>query len=353
MSLEVSPFNPAKLLFHTDKIRLMLAGQRVYPISVEIDLANVCNHACPWCNYNGFRQANWVSFPTPRIFSLIDELADCGVTSITFTGGGEPLVHSMAANVFHKTHERGIEFGLVTNGRKLEGAVLETLTPAKFVRVSLDAGTQQTHSLLHATSVPQFERILGNMTLLRRYAPTTTIGASFCVFDSNIGEIGLAAKRVRDTGANYLEVRPVFPTDWRGGGFANPLSESHVQAAREALDDAKATYDTDTFKVLGMIARFDQVFDKAKPYSRCQIGPLTTVINADGYIYHCCQQRGMADFRAGSVLEKPFADVWMDAAHKRMVDAIDVTKCPPCRYDGFNRLIEHAFEHDQMHRNFI
>ena len=351
--MEVSPFTPMKLLRHAADIEAMLRGDVVYPVSVEIDLANVCNHGCPWCSFNGFRQENWVKFPDARIITLLGELRDVGVKSITFTGGGEPLVHGMAADIFTTAHALGFQFGLVTNGRRLEGAVVDALTNATFVRVSMDAGTPQSHQLLHATATPEFTRILRNIRALREKAPHITIGASFCVFDVNLTEISEAARLVKGAGGNYLEVRPVFPTEWRGGGFANPLNAEHVAAARAELDAAKAQYDGDGFSVLGMISRFDQVFDRAKPYSKCQIGALTTVINADGYIYHCCQQRGMPNFRAGSVLNKPFKDVWMDAQYKVLIDGIDVAKCPPCRYDGYNALIEGAFQRDGMHAAFL
>lgn len=353
--LELTPFTPMKLLRHSDKVQRMLAGEVVYPIGVEIDLENRCNHHCSWCSYNGFRQENWVGFPGARILSLLDELADCGVKSVTFTGGGEPLVHQQAAEIFQRCADRGMQFGVVTNGRRLEGSVLPVLAAhATFVRVSLDAGTTQTHQLLHGTATPEYDRILRNLAALRKAAgDRLTLGASFCVFDVNRGEIGEAAERVKATGANYLEVRPVFPTEWRGGGFGNPLTSEYVEEARRNLQAAKDRHDGDRFRVIGMIQRFDQVFNKAKAYDACRIGPLTTVINADGYIYHCCQQRGMPAFRAGSVLEKPFKDVWMSAAHTQMIADIDIAQCPPCRYDGFNTLIQQAFLGDALHANFI
>lgn len=344
-----------KLLRHSDKVSAMLAGEVVYPISVEMDLSNVCNHNCPWCSYNGFRQENWVTFDGARVLSLLMELAEVGVKSVTFTGGGEPLVHKQAAEIFETCAHLGMQFGVVTNGRRLEGAVVDVLAKhATFVRVSLDAGTTQTHQMLHGTAMPEYTRILGNMTKLRKAAgDRLTIGASFCVFDVNRGEISRAAAKVKATGANYLEVRPVFPTEWRGGGFGNPLTGEYVEEARTNLQAAKDVYDGDGFRVIGMIQRFDQVFDKRKSYDTCRIGPLTTVINADGYIYHCCIQRGMPAFRAGSVLAQSFKDVWWNAQHQQMVADINVTKCPPCRYDGYNALIQEAFMGDALHANFI
>lgn len=353
--MELTPFTPMKLLKHSDKVEAMLRGAVVYPISVELDLSNICNHACPWCSYNGFRQENWKSWDGARVLTLLGELADVGVQSVTFTGGGEPLVHKQAAEVFQKAADLGLAFGLVTNGRRLEGPVVDILAQhATFVRVSLDAGRTQTHQLLHGTALPEYGRILTNMARLREAAgPRLTLGASFCVFDVNRSEISRAAERVKATGANYLEVRPVFPTEWRGGGFGNPLTADLVDDARAHLEAAKAAHDGDGFRVIGMIRRFEQVFDKSKPYGACRIGPLTTVINADGYLYHCCIQRGMPAFRAGSVLERPFKEVWWNAQHRQMVADIDIRQCPPCRYDGYNQLIEQAYMGDALHAKFI
>jgi radical SAM protein with 4Fe4S-binding SPASM domain len=177
-----------------------------------------------------------------------------------------------------------------------------------------------------------------------------TIGAAFCVFDVNVDEIETAAAKIVEARArNYLEVRPVFPTEWRGGGFARALSRSRTStgSAQARLDAARDA--ANSFQVIGMIQRFDALKGAERGFSACHIGPLTTVINADGYIYHCCIQRGMPNFRAGSVLEKPFKEVWWNAQHQQMVGAIDVSKCPPCRYDGYNRLIQEAFMGDALH----
>lgn len=355
-ALEITPFQPMKLLRHSDRIDAMLRGEVVYPVSVEFDLSNTCNHGCPWCSFNGFRQDNWVQFPKSRALALLEELAEVGVKSITFTGGGEPLTHKDAPLLFMQASLVGLEFGVVTNGRLLFGRARDYIAEfAKFCRVSLDAGTPQTHQLLHATPKPEFDIVLENLRKTREAAGdrALTLGASFCVFDCNVDEIETAAQLVKQTGANYLEVRPVFATEWRGGGFSRALSDANVERARAALAHAKATLDGDHFRVIGMISRFDQLQGAPKDFARCHIGPLTTVINADGYIYHCCQMRGLPNFRAGSVLEQSFKDVWWNDQHRAMVDAIDVTKCAPCRYQGYNRLVEQAFLQDGLHAAFV
>lgn len=355
--MDISPFQPQKLLFHRDRIEAMFRKELVYPISVEIDLSNVCPHDCPFCSFGtsasgGYRQQNWVTFPFPRILELLNELKACGVESVTFTGGGEPLIHKHAGSIFSHATSIGLKWGLVTNGLLLKGHVgLAVSTGATFVRVSLDAGSDETHMFTHGVKHPQYSQILVNMGNLRGRNRDLTIGASFCVMDQNFKEIYKAAKDVRDAGANYLEVRPTFPTDWRGDGWGNALSDP--EGAKVEVDHARLHLNSETFQVIGMRERFDAVAAPQKRYGQCRIGPLTTVIGADGRLWHCCVQRGQPFFELGSVADRPFAEVWREIFAKRDDTKIDVTQCPRCRYDGYNELLEKAVLADSMHLSFV
>jgi cyclic pyranopterin phosphate synthase len=359
--MTITPFQSQKLLFHRTRIDAMLRGELVFPVSVEIDLSNVCNHDCPFCSFGtkasqGYRYQNWVTFPYPRITTLLDELKACGVESVTFTGGGEPLMHKQALQVFRHATEIGLQWGLVTNGALLVGEVVPTIADgATFVRISLDAGSDETHQQTHGVKHAQYSTILRNMGNLRlaTRGRAMTIGASFCVMDRNLKEIYKAAKDVRDAGANYLEVRPTFPTEWRGDGWAQALSDA--EAAKTETDHARMHLNSPTFSVIGMTERFDNAAAEkpVKAYSTCRIGPLTTVIGADGRLWHCCIQRGQSFFELGTVLDKPFAEVWEGIHQKRDASKIDVNRCPRCRYDGYNEILEHAVLADGMHRSFV
>lgn len=360
----ITPFQPLKLLRHAPKVEAMLRGDLVYPISVELDLSNVCPHDCPFCSFgtsssNGYRQQNWQTFPFPRILRLIDELVDCGVQSVTFTGGGEPLVHPKAGEIFAYVTElaqrwsQPIQWGLVTNGLLLDRYADIIARGATFVRVSLDAGTPETHAFTHGLPKGQLQylKILQNIRALRDQSMDLTIGASFCVMDQNFKEIYKAAKDVKAAGANYLEVRPTFPTDWRGDGWGSALSDP--DAAKVEVDHARLHVNSPTFQVIGMTERFDALASPQKKYGQCRIGPLMTVIGATGEVWHCCVQRGQAFFKLGSILETDFKTFWADLHAKRDASKIDVSQCPRCRYDGFNELIERAFVNDGMHANFV
>lgn len=355
--IEITPFSPLKLLTHRDKISTMLSGGFVYPVSVEFDLSNTCPHDCPFCSFGtsqsqGYRQQNWVQFPTDRALTLLDELAACGVKSVTFTGGGEPLIHKAAAAILERAHANGLEFGVVTNGFALKGSAQDVIARhAKFVRVSLDAGTAETHRFTHGTATDQFHAIIANLAATRAKSPTLTIGASFCVMDQNWKEIYAAAKLVKDAGGNYLEVRPVYPTDWRGDGFVPDLT--HVEEARTEILHARAHLDGDGFRVIGMVDRFERVAAPEKQFSKCRTGSLSTVIGADGRIWWCCVQRGQEFFNTASVLHQSFNKAWREAMDRKMSEHIDLANCPRCRYDSLNVVIEQAVMFDGLHANFF
>lgn len=352
------PFNPLKLLVHADRVRALVRGELVYPVSVELDLSLKCNHACEWCSFDGWRHANWIDFPAPRVLSLLHELKDVGVLAVTLTGGGEPLVHKQAPEVMRTLTDLGIQWGVVTNGFMVRGERAELMAAhATFVRVSLDAGTTETHQRLHQAPHPQYEQILRNMARLReRAGRRLTIGASMCIFDSNVQEIQLAAQRLKEIGADYVEVRPVYPTTWRGGRQDDSgLSDSNVDEAKGNIVAAKHLYEDETFRVIGMVDRFDavQAFRHRDFYDKCRITHLSTVISSDGHVYACCVHRGLKAFSAGSVLSKSFREVWDSEQHEQMVESIDIDRCPKCRYVGLNSAIQHAFVKDGMHANFI
>lgn len=366
--MDITPFAPLKILKHAPKVEAMLRGELVYPVAVEIDLSNVCPHDCPFCSFGtsssqGYRQQNWVTFPPERMLTLLDELAVCGVESVTFTGGGEPLVHRQAASIFEKASML-FQWGLVTNGLLLKGSVADVVAKhAKFVRVSLDAGTPETHHFTHGLpdGQLQYHQILDNISALRAKSDASdrrerlAIGASFCVMDQNWKEIYQGAKNVKDHGGDYLEVRPTYPTDWRGDGWGNALSEQNRDAVTIELAHARLHLEDAEFKIIGMGERFTNVASEKpiKHYSKCRTGPLTTVIGAEGSIWWCCVQRGQSFFALGNVLNRPFAEAWADGMARRLSDLIDVRQCPRCRYDNSNAVIEHSFVRDGMHAAFI
>ena len=70
--------------------RALDENKMIAPISVEIDLTNVCYQKCYYCNVERFRAENPDKGTTEDYLKLISSLPK-ETKDITFAGGGEPL----------------------------------------------------------------------------------------------------------------------------------------------------------------------------------------------------------------------------------------------------------------------
>jgi len=97
--------------------------KQIYPINIEISPSGVCNAKCENCFYrqndnelDGFDKN---MFDEDRMRILLQyELPLLGIKSISWTGGGEPTLHSAFPKFVEWAHEAGLEQGLFTNSLK-------------------------------------------------------------------------------------------------------------------------------------------------------------------------------------------------------------------------------------------
>ena len=64
--------------------------QSFYPINIEIFPTNLCNLRCDFCAY---QQNDKIQLPTNIFQQLVDDILTSPIKSVTFSGGGEPLLY--------------------------------------------------------------------------------------------------------------------------------------------------------------------------------------------------------------------------------------------------------------------
>ena len=102
--------------------KALFTDKMVAPISVEIDLTNICHQACYYCNSVIYRAHNPDVATTEDYLRLLDQLPT-DTHDITFAGGGEPLDHPDASKIMNYALRKGFKIGIITNGmgiRKLD-----------------------------------------------------------------------------------------------------------------------------------------------------------------------------------------------------------------------------------------
>jgi radical SAM protein with 4Fe4S-binding SPASM domain len=191
-----------------------------------------CNMTCPHC------YAAAVSKPSPTDLSreealrLLDELADCGVTVVIFSGG-EPLLRPDLFDLLARARELGISPQLSTNGVLIDEAVARRLAAVgvAYVGVSIDglASFNDEYRGLRGGADAAFRGLC-----CARQAGMRT-GLRMTLTRRNLEQVLAMADVTRSAGADRFYVSHLL---YSGRGFqvaGDDLSRAEARAALEEL----------------------------------------------------------------------------------------------------------------------
>jgi MoaA/NifB/PqqE/SkfB family radical SAM enzyme len=213
----VSFLKSNKVLNHPEKYaEWYKSGDTIGPITVKIDLTNVCNHDCPGCiDYELIHNDN-NSLNLNLFDSLLNAMTACEIRGINYTGGGEPTTHKKFADIIRMTHSKGFEIGLICNGSRFHRLPMGELLPMfKWIRVSLDAYSKETHKRTHGKTA-NFDLTVKNLKMLadikRVHGLDVTLGAGYITnqhadMDRNLHKFIEVCK---NAGIDYAQLRPSF-----------------------------------------------------------------------------------------------------------------------------------------------
>ncbi len=349
--------NPNKLLHHVDKFSEWIqTGDTSGPITVKIDLTNVCNHNCPGCiDFDLIENDN--NHLKYEVFNdLLDGLAECGVKGINYTGGGEPTVHKAFDKIIRLTHDKGLATGLICNGSRFHKWPMEELLPMfDWIRVSLDSYDAETHIRSHGSSA-KFGLTIDNLKILtdikRKYGLSTTLGAGYITnqyadMDKNLHKF---IEICKDVGLDYAQLRPSF-------GFMFDYKSISSDELMSLFEKAKS-YEDETFKVIIDEGKYNKILSgksACRSYGSCHAQSFkATSITAKGDVYVCCSLSGRQSGWIGNINKTKFSEIWKGDTRKKLLENLDVNKCPPlCVGDNLNEFLEEYRDNVPAHKNFL
>ncbi len=346
------PFSPHKILNHIDRLQRVAAGEMVYPITVEIDPTNKCNHTCQWCVSAQSHTGELMDID--RFTRLIVELKAADVRSVVLKGGGEPTTHPHFLDMLDVLRDSGMAAGLITNGSMpRKGSVDKIIKTCQWVRVSLDAATAATHQSIHGSR--DFARIIVNIEELAAAGTSTTVGLNFVAEQRNHAEMASFASLGKSLGAAYVTIRCVFdPTQ--------PMSPAMRDAMRANAIAAKLQ-ETQSFRVF--LGSFTDRYLSADahapfPYAKCMGPNLIGIIGGEGEVYACCFLRGNKSFSFGNINEQSFAEIWSSDRRAQVMNSVYRGECGRVcaggmtanRYNTYNEILNYLASEDKPHGEF-
>ncbi|OGL51663.1 MAG: hypothetical protein A3C43_09455 [Candidatus Schekmanbacteria bacterium RIFCSPHIGHO2_02_FULL_38_11] len=351
--MNLKQFNPMKILNHLDVAKAIVRRENPYPVSFEIDPSNTCNHECTWCMYEDFMKEKQVIVPKEIFKSVIDEIIEIGIRSVTFTGGGEPLTHPLTIELMPYMRQRGVSIALVTNGGLLDSEKDRIIVEnCSYIRISIDAGCEVTHTKLHRNKnidKDNYQKIIDNIRymveLKKKLKKDITIGTGYLVHPQNTQEIFAMVAKMKEIGANYVQIRPVCNLNQEEKELVIRESRSQIEHSLKMIDD--------DFHVFPILHRFNEIISMDRGYDICYGHALVGIIGADCNVYLCCQLKGDKRYILGNLKESSFKEIWNSQKRKDVIGSLDLSQCPPCRYNKYNEILDYLADEEMLHSEFL
>ncbi len=128
------------------------------PGGVTFELTYGCNLKCVHC-YNPTHRALPHELTTSEICALLNQIADLGVLTVTFTGG-EPSVRPDIGDILRHARRQGLMVQLMTNATRI--------TPS-FTDMLLEVGVSQVNVSIYGATDTIYERMTGVVGSYRQF----------------------------------------------------------------------------------------------------------------------------------------------------------------------------------------
>lgn len=345
-----------KVLQHADRLAAIQAGRTPAPVNVEIDLSNRCSLGCAWCHFaythtrgplaGAQKPAGATSggdlFNTDLLLRVGVDLANAGVRSTTWTGGGEPTLHPDFDRIVTAWP---LPQGIYTHGGHIDRGRARLLKHRlSWVYVSLDECNPADYK--NSKGVDRFNDVLDGVRRLVAADGGATIGVGFLLHKGNYRRVfDMTRLALEQLGADYVQFRPAvrYLTDKPAvpAEDAAWIQDALVYLQHPTLANNPAVYaETD---------RFRQYLDwTGHGYGTCYWSQLQAVITPDGRVWTCVNRREYAGSELGNLNNRPFSAIWARVKAHCVDDQCRVM----CRGHMANQTLNYAMG-DLGHREFI
>ncbi|MBF0247640.1 MAG: radical SAM protein [Alphaproteobacteria bacterium] len=351
MSLQLSGH---KLHHHLDELVKWQSGEPFFPIHLDISPIGRCNHRCVHC-YVDYLGHKGPKLDGDLFRKLARDIGRCGVKSAFVAGTGEPFLNEATPEAIAIASENGTDMAVSTNGVLLDEQSLHVALPAlTWMRFSILGGSRETYAKLHRTKESDWDALTANLAMAGRIKAQrtlkVTLGAVFCLMRDNAGVAVNLAKILKDSGFDYMVVKP--PSQNVRNDFRADVRL--FEQCRDVLD-ALRELSTDGFHVEIRMDQFEQVHKR--DYGQCLGLPFIAMVGEDGGVYTCNGFWGNKDYCYGNLRDQDFPAIWNSeikaAIQKRVEHHQDFTTCEPiCRHNSINRFLW-SLRNPPDHVNFI
>lgn len=359
-------YSDYKIFHFKEKIDSFVTQEITAPIYVRIKPINLCNHGCFFCVYStGFRvkdggdEEHIISqmhedmreddtIPAKKMYEILDDLAEMGTKAVTYSGGGEPLMHPEIVGFMNHTLNLGLDLSIITNGQNLAKERAAVLANAKWVRVSMDYTTGVQMKRFRNVPEKSFDSVISN---IRKFADIKNkdcdLAVNYIVHKNNYENLYEFSKLLKESGVENVRYSPMYVPNFYE--YHKPIADyvnGELKKVQE-LVDASFSVNT-TYNIAPGTSH-----SHTRSYNRCYIMQTVPVIGADLKVYACHNKAYDHTGEIGSLENMNFKEMWLSKKTKQyMLDFNAKKRClHECSNDRKNIIINEFL--DSSADNFI
>lgn len=220
-------FAPEKVAGDREKIRAYLNGENIFPITIELDLTQLCSRDCSGCPYGASRKPG-LTLQLPfldRLFGILGQ----GTPGIVFSGG-EPTIVPHYPQALKMARQKGFrEITTISNGANIhlpavQDALMEYATAIRISMYEWQEGESE-HFWMTLKKIEAFrDRIARENSSLQ-------LGAAMLTRTELNSRYEPVGRHVLNTGVHWLYFHP-YCIDWN----KNRPAQADQTGVTEALD---------------------------------------------------------------------------------------------------------------------
>jgi MoaA/NifB/PqqE/SkfB family radical SAM enzyme len=348
--MELKNFNfGKKILYHPESIVKFKEGKRPFPVTLEIDLTNRCNHRCSFCFYAEHISVNKDSIETKILKIRLKEAKELGTKGISFTGGGEPMIHKDYEEVLVYTKNLGFDVGTITNGSIITEKNVDSLIKnLQWIRISMAGGDAESYAKVQG--VDQFEKVVNNIKLLskrkKELNSSINIGIRTLVTSENIHTIIDFAHVIKKLNVDYFQLAPDQYTNDCGKFWNDESTQNVFKQTKEVLREKGISLLTTAYM---------KEQEKLDYPTTCYAHFFKAAILAEGHYVFCQNGRDEEKYHIGNIYDQSLKEIWESEKIKEIEEWVKPNNCGLfCKHMAINNSLEdNIHPNEGMSPNFV
>lgn len=314
-----------KIVWNSFKLECMSDNILTLPCYMRIKPTNRCNHNCNYCVYDVDNSGMHEQFnrndemPSEILSKLIKNLHNNGVNTITFSGGGEPLLHPAIEYALLDVRELGFHYSIITNGQLLYGRKAECLEDASWVRISANYFDKGEFIKTGRGEENDFESIVNNIIdFANNKDKNCELSMNYIVTKDNCDTLFEAIKFWKNRGVETIRFSPVWVKDFNSYWAQKSWQETYNQITELKSFFGNTIDIQNGFKI--------QAVDHPN-IKRCYFQEIVPVIGADCNIYTCHNSAYTKHGFLGSIKNNSFKDEWLSLELEERIKKFNPIDC--------------------------